>query len=50
MCLRTYGVATEVLEQTAMELAASAEPGNLLATAMMLYALTDTRQRSAFAL
>jgi len=50
MCLRTYGVATEVLEQVAMDLAASAEPGNLLGTAMMLYALTDTRQRSAFAL
>ena len=50
VCLRTYGVATDSLEQTAIEMAASADPGNLLATATMLYALADTPQRSAFVL
>jgi hypothetical protein len=50
VCLRTYGVATDSLEQTAIEMAASADPGNLLATATMLYALADTQQQSAFRL
>jgi hypothetical protein len=50
VCLRTYGVATDVLEQAAIELAAGADRGNLLGTAMMLYALTDTHPQSAFAL
>jgi hypothetical protein len=31
-------------------MAASADPGNLLATATMLYALADTQQQSAFRL
>ena len=48
VCLRTYGVATAALEQTAIELSAEADPGNLLGTAMMLYALTDTRDHAAF--
>jgi hypothetical protein len=50
VCLRRYGVATDALEQTAIKLATSAEPGNLLGTSMMLYALTDTHNQSAFAL
>jgi len=48
VCLRTYGVATAALEQTAIELSAEADPGNLLGMAMMLYALTDTREHAAF--
>jgi hypothetical protein len=50
MCLRTYGVTAGLLEQTAIDLATNAEPGDVLATAMMLYALSDTLQQSAFAL
>jgi hypothetical protein len=50
VCLRTYGVSTDSLEQTAIEMAASADSGNLLGAAMMLYALTDAQHQSAFAL
>ncbi len=48
VCLRTYGIPNDALEQTALALAADADPGNHLATAMMLYALTGTRQQAAF--
>ena len=47
VCLRAYGVATDALEQTAIELSAHADPGNLLGVAMMLYALTDARLQAA---
>ena len=47
VCLRAYGVATGALEQTAIELSAHADPGNLLGVAMMLYALTDARLQAA---
>ena len=50
LCLRAYSVPTDALEQTAIELAAHADRGNLLGTAVMLYALTDTHLQSAFAL
>ena len=50
ICLRAYGVATNVLEQAVIELSAQADPGNLLGTAMMLYALTDASRQVAFRL
>jgi hypothetical protein len=50
ICLRAFGVAAHVLEQTVIELAAQADPANLLATAMMLYALTDASRQVAFTL
>jgi hypothetical protein len=48
ICLRTFGVATDALEQTAIELAADADPGSLLSIAMTLYAITDARLQVAF--
>jgi hypothetical protein len=48
ICLRTFGVATDALEQTAIELSADTDPGNLLSIAMTLYALTDARLQVAF--
>ncbi len=50
VCLRVYKVAMDSLEQTALEMAATADPANVLGTAMMLYALTNTGQQSAFVL
>ena len=48
ICLLKYGVATNALEQTALGMSAQADPGNLLGTAMMLYALTDASRQVAF--
>jgi hypothetical protein len=50
ICLRAFGIATKALEQTVIELATQADPANLLATATMLYALTDASRQVAFTL
>jgi hypothetical protein len=49
ICLRTYGIATDALEQTAISLSAQADlRENSLGTAMTLYALTEPSQQVAF--
>jgi hypothetical protein len=48
ICLRAYGVATNTLEQAVVALSARADPGNVLGTAMMLYALTEASRQVAF--
>ena len=49
-CLRAYDVATDALERTLVELSPKGDQENVLATAMMLYALTDVRAQVAFTL
>jgi hypothetical protein len=49
ICFRAYGVATAALEDAVIGLSAQAGPANLLGVAMMLYALSDASQQTAFA-
>jgi len=48
ICLRAYDVATDALERTLVELSPRGDADNVLATAMMLYALSDVGSQAAF--